>query len=157
MASAVTTVGLFANAAIISWDHDPGATSALIVTPDGGTTKRYVAMALYGGFSVVAMLSVSGSSSGITLLDIVGATDAAGTNVTTIVSSGAVLADAVGDFVCLECTDEQIREQGITSGYNFTHVGARLTCSHAGDEAVVTYIRHKPKFAASGLTANVIA
>lgn len=157
MASAVTTVDLFANAAMISYDHDPGGTSALITSPDGGTTKRYVAIADYEGFAALCMTSVSASSSGATLVDIVAATDSSGTNVTTIVSSGAVVADAVGDFVAVECTAAQIKECGDSAGVTFTHVGARITCSNAGDECVVTYIRHKPKYPASGLTANVIS
>lgn len=157
MASAVTTSKFFSNAAMISYDHDPGGTSALITSPDGGTTKRYVAIKDYEGFAVACMTSVSASSSGATLVDIVAAEDATGTNVTTIVSSGAVVADAVGDFVAVECTAEQIKECGDAAGYTFTHVGARITCSNSGDECVVTYIRLKPKYPQSGLTANVIS
>lgn len=157
MASAVTSQKLASNNAVLSYDHDPGATSAQIVTPDGGTTKRLVAMALYEWFGVAAMTSVSASSSGMTLVDIVGATDSAGTNATTIVSSGAVVADAVGDFVFVECSAAQVKEVGDAAGYTFTHVGARITCSNSGDEAVVTYWRAAPKFPQANLTANSIS
>ncbi len=157
MASAVTSQKIASNNAILSYDHDPGATSAQIVTPDGGTTKRLVPMALYELFGVACMTSVSASSSGATLVDIVGATDSAGTNATTIVSSGAVVADAVGDFVFVECTAAQVKEVGDAAGYTFTHVGARITCSNSGDECVVTYFRGNPKFPQLNLTANVIA
>jgi len=155
MASAVTVVDLFANAAIITYDHDPGATSAMITSPDGGTTKRYVAMKDYEGFAGLVMATIA--TGGPTLVDIVGAEDATGTNVTTIVSSGTVAADAVGDFVAVECNANQIREVGIAAGYNFTHVGVRITCANSADECAVTYIRHKPRFPQSGLTANAIA
>lgn len=157
MASGVTSQKIASSNAIISWDHDPGTTSAIIVTPDGGTTKRYVALANYELFGVACMTSVSASSSGATLVDIVAATDSSGTNVTTVVSSGAVVADAVGDFVFVEATAAQVKEVGDAAGYTFTHVGARVTCSNSGDECVVTYLRMSPRFTASGLTANAIA
>lgn len=157
MATAVTSNKIASNLAILSYDHDPGGTSATITSPDGGTTKRVVALALYELFGVAAMTSVSASSSGITLLEIVGCTDSSGSNPTQIVSSGAVVADAVGDFVFVECTAAQVKECGDAAGLTLTHVAARLTCSNAGDEAVVTYIRGNSKFPQSGLTANVIA
>lgn len=155
MASAVTVVDLFANAAMVTYDHDPNGTTALITSPDGGTTKRYVAMKDYEGFAGLVMATIA--TGGPTLVDIVAATDSAGTNVTTIVSSGTVAADAVGDFVAIECSAEQIKECGDTAGVQFTHVGVRITCANAGDECAVTYIRHKPKYPQSGLTANAIS
>lgn len=157
MASGVTSQKLFANLAMISYDHDPGATSALITSPNGGTTKRYLPIALYENFAGLCMTSVSASSSGPTLVDLVAATDSDGTNVTTVVSSGTVAADAVGDFVAVEATAAQIKEVGVAAGYTFTHFGIRITCSNSGDECVVTYIRGGPKFPAADLTANVIS
>lgn len=155
MASAVTTSKLFANAAMITYDHDPGTTAALITSPDGGTTKRYVAMKDYEGFAGLVMATIA--TTGPTLVDIVAAEDATGTNVTTIVSSGTVAADAVGDFVAVECTAAQIKEVGDAGGYVFTHAGVRITCGNSGDECAVTYIRHKPKYPQSGLTATTIS
>lgn len=155
MASGVTIEKLFANAAIITYDHDPGTTNAIITTPDGGTTKRYVAMRDFGSFAGIVMTTIA--TGGVTLVDIVGAEDATGTNATTIVSSGAVVADAVGDVVVVECTADQVREVGAAAGYNFDFVGVRITCSNSADEAAVTYIRANPKRAYRGLTANAIA
>lgn len=157
MASAVTSQKIGSSWAIKLYDHDPGATSAQITTPDGGTTKRLVPLALYEVFGVKCMTSVSASSSGATLVDIVAATDATGTNATTVVSSGAVAADAVGDEVFVECTAAQVKEQGDADGRVYTHVGARITCSNAGDECVVAYFRGQPKFTAAGLTGNDIS
>lgn len=155
MASAVTVVDLFANAAIITYDHDPGATSALITSPDGGTTKRYVAMKNYGGFAGIVMATIA--TTGPTLVEIVAASDSAGTDVTAVVSSGTVAADAVGDVVAIECSAAQIKEVGDAAGKVFTHVGIRITCGNSGDECAVTYIRHKPSYPQSGLTANAIS
>lgn len=157
MASGVTSQKLFSRNAVITYDHDPDTTAAIITTPDAGTTKRYLALENYENFAGLAMLTVSGSSSGMTLVDIVAAESATGTNVTTVVSSGAVLADAVGDFVKVECTAAQVKEVGDAGGFTFTHVGVRITCSNTGDEAAVTYWRANPKFATKDLTANAIS
>lgn len=155
MPSGVTTSKLFGNMACITYDHDPGATSAMITSPDGGTTKRYVALRDYELFAGLVMATVA--TTGPTLVEIVAATDAAGTNVTQIVTSGTVAADAVGDFVAIECTAAQVKEMGDSLGYTFTHVGIRITCGNSGDEAAVTYIRANPKYPVGALTANAIS
>lgn len=155
MASAVTTNKFASNFAAISYDHDPGTTNALITSPDGGTTKRYVAMANYEQFAAIVMATIA--TTGPTLVEIVAATDSSGTNATAIVTSGTVAADAVGDGVFIECSAEQIKECGDAAGYVFTHVGVRITCGNSGDECCVTYIRWKPRFPAAGLSANFIS
>lgn len=153
MASALSISKFFANAMVQMWDHDPGATTAVICSPDGGTTKRIVDLRDYEGFAVIVMTSVLGGS-GVTKVEIVASEDSAGaTNLTVVKDSGTVAADAVGDFVALECTAEELAQLDPDLRY----VAARITCQHAGDEAVVTYIRHKPRFATSGLTATTIA
>ena len=155
MATAVTTVDLFANAAIAMWDHDPGDTAAQITSPDGGTTKRYVAMADYEAFAGIVMATIA--TTGPTLVDIVAAEDSSGTNVTTVVTSGTVAAAAIGDHVVVECSAAQVKEVGDAGGFTFTHVGVRITLGSGGDEAAVTYIRHRPRFPQDALTANSIA
>ncbi len=157
MASAVTSQKLASNMAMLSYDHDPGTTAATIVSPDGGTTKRVVPLALYEWFGVACMTSVSASSSGVTKVEIVGCTDSTGANPTVVVDSGTVAADAVGDFVFVECSAAQVKEVGDAASLTLTHVAARITCSNSGDEAVVTYLRAFPKFPQLNLTANVIA
>ena len=157
MASSVATDRLACRRKIEMWDHDPGSTAAMITSPDGNTTKRYVAMAGYGSFQVAAMASTL-SGSGITLLEIVAAEDAAGTNATQIKTSGTIAADAVGDWAMLEATAEEIIHVGKDAGYEFTHVGARLTLQNAADECVVVYIRDEPLFKYDALTpATTIA
>lgn len=111
----------------------------------------------YCGFAVIAMSSTL-TGAGITLLEIVASDDALGvTNVTQIKTTGTVAADAVGDFVVLECTDDEIRQASEAAGLALRYVAARLTLANAADEAVVTYIRHEPRFAAANLTANTIS
>lgn len=156
MASSVATMHLFANATIEMFDHDPDGTSAAVCTPDAGTTDRYVALRDFDGFAVAAMSSTL-TGNGITLLEIVAAEDATGTNATQIKTSGAVVCDAVGDYVVEEASAEEINALGKASGYDFTHVAARLTVADAADEAVVTYIRYGAKRPTSGLTADTIS
>jgi len=155
MASAVTTQKFASRNAMLTYDHDPGSTAAMIVSPDGGTTKRYVSLGLYDHFAAMVMATIA--TGGPTLVDVVAATDAAGTNVTTVVTSGAVAADAVGDCVFVECSAAQVKEVGDAAGFAFTHVGVRITCADVGDECAVTYIRCEPKFPQGGLSANAIS
>jgi hypothetical protein len=155
MATAVTSNKLFSNNAVVVYDHDPGTASAIITTPDGGTTKRYLPMAGYENFAGIVMATIA--ATGPTLVDIVAAEDSAGTNVTTVVTSGTVAADAVGDGVVVECTAAQVKEVGDASGFTFTHVGVRITCGNSGDECAVVYWRSGPKFPQNGLTANFIS
>lgn len=153
MASAVTTSKLFSEMKIQMFDHDPGATTAIITSPDGGTTKRVADMRDYEYFGVLAALTVIGSSSGITKVEIVAATDSAITTPVVVKDSGTVDADAIGDYVALECTVEELAALG--SGLRY--LAARITCSHAGDEACVTYIQGGARRATNGLTATTIA
>lgn len=152
MATAVTSNKIFSNAALKLYDHDPGGTSATVVSGDGGTTKNYLPMANYQNFAVVVMNSVSASASGPTLVEIIAASDSTGTGAAAVVTSGTVASVTVGDNVVVECTADQIKEV-LSSA---THVTARITCSNAGDECVVLMGRFNPRFPQSGLTANSI-
>jgi len=151
MASALSVSKVFANNAMALFDHDPNTTAATVCTGGG-----YKSLADYSGFAVLAMSSAL-TGAGITKLEIVAATSAAGANATVIKDSGAVVADAVGDFVALECIAEEIAQLGAEGGFAFTHVAARLTVANAADEAVVLYDRAGAKHGAAGLTATTIA
>lgn len=153
MASAVTTDKLFSRMSLRSYDHDPGSTSAVVVSSDGGTTKNYLDMTGYSDFAVICMTSVSTSSSGPTLVEILAADDTAGTNATVVVTSGTVASTHVGDNVCVQCTAAQMKEVLATARY----ATARITCSNAGDECVVMMGRFNPRAPQSGLTSNLIA
>lgn len=133
------------------YDHDPGTTDATIVSPDGGTTKRYVDMRDYGLFVVNCMVTVG--TGGVTAVSIVGAEDSSGTNQTTIktIASG-VDADALGDFICGEVTAEQIAAAGAAAGYNLRYCSALITCGNSADEALVQFIRTDAKHAYGDLT-----
>lgn len=157
MASPQASMKIFANNKIEIFDHDPNGTSALEVTPDGGTTQRWVDMRGYGAFAAIAMSSAL-TGAGITKLEIVAntASDGSGTDVV-IKDSGTVACDAVGDYVVEECTAEEIAQEGADNSVDLRYVCARLTVANAADEAVVTYIRAYPRYAESGLTADTIS
>lgn len=134
-----------------TWDHDPGATSALITTPDGGTTKRLVTIGDYASFFVQVMATIA--TGGPTLVEIVCSDDSAGsTNLTQVKTSGTVAADAVGDIVSLEATVEEIRAASATAQY----VAARITCANSADECSVTYIQANAKRAYEDLTPDSV-
>lgn len=157
MAGALTSFArLFANAFIKGYDHDPGATTAIVTSPDGGTTKRYLDMSLYGGFAVYATPTAL-TGAGITKVEIVASETVDMTTVTVVKDSGTVVADALGDFVVLECTAAEVAQLGEAAGLNLRYVGARITEANAADEAHVVYIGYDPKFPRAALTATTIA
>ncbi len=121
------------------WDHDPGGTSATLVSPDGGTTVRSVDMRDYSDFAVLCFTSVLGGS-GPTKVEIV-ASDSSdlSTNVTVIKDSGTIAADAFADWVIETCTAAEVAQEGSDGGVDLRYVGGRITCDNAGDEAVVVY------------------
>lgn len=121
------------------WDHDPDTASALVVSPDGGTTDRYVDMRDHEFFAVAAVATIFGGASGITKLEIVAASDTAGTDLAVVKDSGTVDADAIGDWLIEECSAEEVAQLASDNGTNLRYVAGRLTCSNSGDEAVVMY------------------
>src|SRR5689334_15531382 len=131
MATAVTSQRVASIAKMKNYDHDPGGTGAVVVSGDGGTTKNYINIQNFEVFAIGVMNSVSTSSSGPTLVEIVAAEDSTGTNVTAILTSGTIASTHVGDFIWLEVTAAQIQEVGAAAGFKFTHATGRITCSNA--------------------------
>lgn len=124
------------------YDHDPGATGAVLMSPDGGTTKYILDMRDYDAILVQSRTSVSASSSGVTKLELVAYADSAGAGTAYVVKdSGTVAADAVGDLVKIECIAAEIAQIGSDNGVDLRYVTPRLTCSNSGDEAQVVVIR----------------
>lgn len=156
MASAYTTETFTSEVAVAMYDHDPDGTSAAVVTPDAGTTERWVDLRDFTEFTALAMSSTL-TGNGISKLEIVAADDTSGTNITVIKDSGAVVCDAVGDYVVESCTSAEIGYLSAASGYDLRYVAARLTVANSADEAVVTYIRSGALHKESGLTADAIS
>lgn len=155
MASALSTEYLGSRLKMTAYDHDPGATSATLCSPDGGTTIRYYDMKEYRKFAVLAKPTIVGGG-GLTKVEIVASSTTAFSSVTVIKDSGTVAADALDDFVFLECTAEEIAHLVATAGVDLRYVAARLTNATGTDEVSVVYIG-EPIREYSGLTATTIA
>ncbi len=156
MASANASQTMASRRIVRMWDHDPGATTAQIVTPDGGTVKRVEDMSLFSRFGLGVMATViAGGGTGVTLVEICASDAADGTgNVTVIKATAAIVADAQGDWVWLECMAEEVRQLSQTNRYIF----GRITCNNAGDEAAVIYELDGLRFpVASSTPATTIA
>lgn len=158
MASALDSQKIGSRIRVKSYDHDPGATTAVVTSADGGTTKQLWDMADIDAFMVVAKPNIVGGN-GITKLEIVafidGDEDGAGTAYV-IKDSGAVVADALNDNVVEECTAGEVAQIGTDNGVSLRYIGARITMATNTDEATITYISWQNR-AIKDLTVTAIA
>jgi hypothetical protein len=150
MPSAVSSEKLGSRIYIHTYDHDPGATTAILAGPDGGTTIRQVDMRDYATFGVLAAPAVI-AAGGILKLEIVASATTAFSSVVSVKDSGTVAGDALEDNVFLECTDSEV----VQLGSSLRYCAARVTMATATDEAKLTYIGD-PKRKYTGLTATAI-
>lgn len=140
------------------FDHDPGATTAVVCSPDGGTTKRLLDLRDYAGFGVLACPTIVGGT-GVTKVEIVAYIDGDSTGAGTayvVKDSGTVAADAVNDQVWQECTAAEVAQLGTDEGVDLRYVAARLTNGTNTDEVKVVYVGFPPKYETADLTATVI-
>jgi len=143
MATSQTVEKLKSTLAVTHYDHDPDATSA--------TDVAWVDMRDYGNVMMTFFRTVG--TSALTFKIIANSeSDGSGTDVTVVEYSGSE-PDAVGDYVSLECSAQNLAALGTDLRY----VSANLTLATGTDEGVVTYIRAHPRFAESGLTSDSIA
>lgn len=150
MASAVSTEKIGSELYIHSFDNDPGATSATLAGPDGGTTIRYIDMKDYSNLAVLVKPNIVGGT-GVTKVELVASATTAFSSVTVVKDSGSVAGDSLEDNVFLECSDSEVVQLGSTLRY----VAARVTHGTNTDESTVTYIAI-PKRKYTGLTATAI-
>ena len=82
--------------------------------------------------------------------------DGSGTDID-IMESADTAGTAEGDYMTVEATAEQFRQEGIdaTTAANLRYASVELEMENATDEAVVTYVRFGARFAKSGLTVGV--
>jgi predicted regulator of Ras-like GTPase activity (Roadblock/LC7/MglB family) len=140
MASAIATEKIRSEWRVLACDHDPGAATAQICSADGGTTLKYIDLRDYDAVGVSCMATIFGDASDITLLEIIASDTVAFSSVVVIKTSGTIALNAIGDQAWLECTAEEV--QHLATTYDLRYVAARITCGHAGHEAVVTYFAH---------------
>lgn len=155
MASALSVEYLGSRFKMAAYDHDPGATTAVLCSHDGGTTINYFDGKELRKFGVIAKPTVV-AAGGLTTVEIVASATTAFSSVTVIKDSGVVAADALTDYVFLECTMEEVAHLGAAAGVELRYIAARLTNATATDEVAVFYIG-EPIREYSGLTATTIA
>lgn len=148
MVSLVDTNFVGSNIYVELCDHDPGGTTAILLSADGGTTKKYLDMRNFLHAAFKWGLTIPASGSGITKVELVAASDVAFTSPVVVKDTGTIDADAVMDQGLLECSAEELMKLG----QDLRYVTLRITCSNAGDEAVVAMIGMKPRFAVDELT-----
>lgn len=157
MASAIATQHFRSRLQMTMYDHDPGGTTAIVVSPDGGTTKRTVDMSINRKFAVGAALTVPGTSGAITKLEIIASAASDMSSPVVVKDSGTVDADAAGDHLWEECTAEEIAQLASEAGVRYRYVAGRLTMDAADAEACVVYLV-EPDFPRKDLTpASTIA
>lgn len=139
---------------IQSYDHDPGATSAVLASPDGGTTIRYLDMRDYERVAVQCRPTIVGGS-GLTKVELVVSASTAFSSVYALKDSGTVAGDSLNDTVFLECDASEVAQAAADAGVDYRYIAARLTMATSTDEANVTYIA-LPKRSYTGLTATAI-
>ncbi len=151
MASSVSTDKLFTTHAIASYDFDPNSTAA--------TDVAWVDLRDYSNFAVIAMTSASTGAAGPVAFKILANSDSAGGGTDVEVKAHAVgsAPDAVGDYLVLECTAEEIAELASDNSSALRYVSANIAMGNAADEAVVTYIRTGARFQYDGMTADYIS
>ena len=155
MASSKTRNDLRTRIFARSYDHDPGASTAKLAGPDGGTTIRHVDMSQFRNLLVIAM-STALTGAGVNLLEIVADETAAFSDPVVVKTSGAVVCDAMGDQAVLECSAEELAALGAANSKDLRYAAARVTMANAADEGVVTYIA-EARWPHDALTANYIS
>ena len=151
MASPQAPEKFTANNKVTMYDFDPDTTNA--------TDVAWVDMQGYEELTVICMASAL-TGAGVDAFKIVGNSDSAGGDTDVDIKSHAVgdAPDAVGDYLVLSITAEQMVQEGADgSQTDLRYATAILEVANTADENVVTYIRSRPQFAVSGLTADTVA
>ena len=143
---------VFSRQALYAYDHDPANSTV-------ATEIAWVDMRDYEYFAVLLFTSLLGGN-GPTAFTIIAndESDGGGTDVAIKAHGVGSAPDAVGDFLVLSCTAEEIAQEASDAGVaNARYVTAVVTCHHTDDEAVVVYQRSGTKRAYAGLTADVVS
>ena len=150
MASAQSSSHIMNNHAIKLYDFDPGVTTVVEIA---WVDMRDYEQFLGGFFRTVGTSALT--------FAIIANDDSAGGGTDVTIKTHAVGSepDAVGDQLWLECTAEEIGQLGAAQSTPLDLRYITVTCSTAtnSDEGIITYMRTKPRFAASGLTADIVA
>jgi hypothetical protein len=152
MASAVATDKFATTNCVEMFYHAPADAATEQSVKAGATTATWKDLRDYDGFAVGALTALK-VGNGMIELSIYAADDTSGTNAIEVKTSGAVAADAIGDWVFLECSAEEIRQLASVAGTTLRYVVGYVDCHHNDDEVAVVYIRHGAKHPQDTLTA----
>ena len=156
MASAVSTEKIFSKNCLQAGIHTPASNAALICSSLG-----YVDLRDYSSFALLVLASklINTASTGVSLVEIVAASDKSNTGITVIKTSGAVTMSNTNltDYTVLECTAEEIAQLGAAAGVSLRYVAARITSDLATSLSAVFYLRADCKRPGDALTASVSA
>ena len=96
---------------------------------------------------------------GITALRILAnaESDGSGTDVVIVAHAVGTAPDAVGDSLVLECSAEQIVQEGEDNSLDLRYVSVNMTAANSNDRILTTYIRKPGRYAFDALTADSIA
>lgn len=137
-----TVSKLFSTKALTAYRHEPGNTTPAV--------PAWADMRDFEHFGAL-VLATALTGDGVTKLELVAATSAAGDGLKVITTHTPDPApETVGDYVVIEGTAEQIRQCGV--GYRYA--GVRVTIQNSADKTAVFYIRDGARFAHAGLTAD---
>lgn len=122
-----------------------------------GVVKWYD-LSLFDRFAVIPMASAL-TGTGLTIFEIEASAnaDGSGTNATIKVHALASAPDAVGDYVVLEVSAEEVRGEATTATGALRYVGANVKADNAADNITLVNILSAPTFATDGLTADNIS
>lgn len=136
---------------ITCYDHDPADSTV-------ATDVAWVDMRDYEGI-VISVFCSALTGTGPVAFKILGNSSSTGSGTDAVIKTHALgtAADAVGDYIFLECTAEEIAAASTSTTGQLRYVSANVAMNNAADEAVVTYIRYGARFATEDLTADTIA
>lgn len=163
MASAIAPNSLLSRLLLKHFVHDPGATTAILASPDGGTTPYYFDMSKCEKVVVAVAPTIVGGT-GITLVRVFASEDTAGaTNATLIRTSGAIQLDNLdgaansgGDVYRTEIHAQEIAQLAAASGLALRYLTVEITHATSTDESTVEFIG-EAKQQYSGLSGTVQA
>jgi len=96
------------------------------------------------------------TGAGVKALSIYAGTSAAGAGAAALVNWSGTVGSAEGDYLVLEATSEQLRQEAEDAGANYRYIIPYITLDNAADEGVVMVVRYGPKFPRDGLTADSV-
>lgn len=145
MAVATASDKISSNLQVTSYDFDPNDTAV--------TEIAWVDMRDSSGIMIQFIRTIG---TGAVTFDLLANTESDGSGTDTVIKTHAVDSEpnAVGDYIFLEATADEIGAGGTGAA---RYVTARVSVATGTDEGVVSYIRTAGRVHKEGLTADLIA